>query len=190
MATRRRALAIAWMSLVATAIVGHLAHEPIAVLFAWFTALMLTPFTTALGDTRADERLELPVSYRAVAAVALALPLAGVLLLEVPDASAESYLFAPYFAVMAIVGYRVLVARGPRRALRATVLSLLVWPPFAMFLFMGCRCGHVVPPPPHWTELASEGLLYLTQVVDGALCAVALLAFAPRHELVPEARIA
>jgi len=189
MATARRVLATAWLLLVATALIGRLAHEPLAICCAWLLAVVLLPFTTGFGETAADERLELPVAYRAAAAVGFALPLAGALLVEVRGASGESYLFAPYFVVMAFLGYRVLVARGPRRVVRTMVASLLLWPPLAVFLAMGCRPHGWVAPPPHWTELATEHLLLLTQVVNGALCAVALLAFAPRHALVPEARV-
>ena len=189
METARRVLAIAWLLLVATALIGRLAHEPLAIACAWALAILLVPFTTGFGETAADERLELPLAYRAVAAVGFALPLGGALLVEAHDASGESYLFAPYFILMALLGYRVLVARGPRRVMRTMVASLLLWPPLAVFLAMGCRIHGWVAPPPHWTEVATENLLLLTQVVNGAVCAVALLAFAPRHALVPEARV-
>lgn len=189
MEARRRVLATLWLVMVATALIGGLAHEPVAVACAWLVGIVVLPFTGALAAARAEERLELPVAYRAVAAIAFAVPLAGALLVEAPDPSGESYLFAPYFVIMALLGYRVLVARGPRRVLRTTVVSLLAWPPLGVFLFMGCRLQGFVPPPPHWTAIATERLLLLTQVVNGALCAVALLAFAPRHELVPEARV-
>jgi hypothetical protein len=187
MDSRRRALAIAWVVTVAFSLTFWLADEPLVLFLAWFTALLLLAASSALARPRIEERLHLPVAYRTVAAVAFALPLAGALLTQVPHASGVCMLFAPYFLLMAWLGYRTLVARSAYRALLTTTFGLLVWLPFCVFLGFGCKCGH--PPPPHWTELATLRILLAIQLVNGFASAVALLSFAPRPDGLPEARV-
>lgn len=182
----RRALAIVWFLLVAGAFASWLA-EPLLLAALWFVALVLLGVTSRISRPRGDERLELPAAYRAVAAVAFAVPLAGALLSQLPHASDVSALFAPYFALMAWLGYRAMVARGPYRALLATTVGVLVWLPFTVLLGFGCKCGPYRPP--HWTELATLRLLLAVQLVNGFTSAVALLAFQPRNEWLPEARL-
>jgi hypothetical protein len=191
MDVRRRVLAIAWLLLVCAAIGGWFASES-AVRFglitgAWFAGLFLLLCTSALARLGADERLERALAYRVVAGVAFALPLAGLLLTRVPHAADDTYLMAPYFFVMALLGYRVMVARGPRRIVRAMVAAELVWLPLIVVLGMGCKCGPHVEP--SWTEGATYRLLFAIQLVDAALIAIALLAFKPRTEWLPEARV-
>jgi hypothetical protein len=184
---KRHVLAIAWGVLVLAALTSWLARQPLALFGLWFATLMLLTLSSALARPQTDERLELPVAYRAAAAVAFALPLAGALLSQVPHASGVSSLFAPYFALMAWLGYRTLVARGSHRALFATTVGILVWLPFCVFLGVGCKCGP--PKPPHWTELATLRILLATQLVNALTSAVALLAFQPHAEGLPEARV-
>jgi hypothetical protein len=191
MDVRRRVLAIGWFLAVCTAIGGWFAAGS-GVRFglvtgAWFAGLFLVVCTSALARPGIDERLERPLVYRAVAGLAFALPLAGMLLTRVPHASDDPYLLFPYFFVMALLGYRVMVARGPRRIVRAMVAAELVWLPLIVVLGMGCKCGRYVEP--SWTEGATYRLLFAIQVVDAALIGVAMLAFKPRVEWLPEARV-
>jgi hypothetical protein len=184
---RRRVLATAWLVVVALAVTAGLVGQPLALFGLWFAALMLLAMSSAIARPQREERLELPLAYRTTAAIAFALPLAGALLTQVPHASGVTYLFAPFFVLMAWLGYRTLVARSAYRALLTTTFGLLVWLPFCVFLGFGCKCGH--PPPPHWTELATLRILLAIQLVNGFASAVALLAFAPRPDWLPEARV-
>lgn len=191
MDVRRRVLAIAWVLTVCVALAGWFASEADVgfgmIAGAWFSALFLLLWTSALARAGADERLERALAYRVVAGIAFALPLAGLLLTRVPHASGDTYVLSPYFFVMAVLGYRVMVARGPQRIVRAMAAGLLVWLPLIVVLGMGCHCGPYVEP--NWTEGATYRLLFTTQLVDAALIAVALLAFKPRTEWLPEARV-
>jgi hypothetical protein len=180
-------LAIAWLVTVASALTFWLADEAPVLFLVWFSALLLLAASSALARPRTEERLHLPIAYRTVAAVAFALPLAGALLTQVPHASGVCMLFAPYFLLMAWLGYRTLVARGAHRALLMTTIGLLVWLPFCVPMAFGCKCGPARAP--HWTEIATVRILLATQLVNGLLSAVALLAFQPRTEWLPEARV-
>lgn len=184
---RRRVLAIAWILAVALALTGWLAGQPLTLVGLWFAALMLLATSSAIARPRTDERLERPLAYRIVTAFSFALPLAGALLTQVPHGSDVSYLFAPYFVLMAWLGYRSLVARGAHRALLMTTCGLLVWLPFCLFLGFGCKCGAWKPP--HWTEIATLRILLATQLINGLASAIALLAFTPHTEWLPEARV-
>lgn len=191
MELRRRVLAITWFLLVCTAVAGWFASQPsvrVGMLTgAWFSGLVLLLCTSALARPGADERLDRALAYRAVAGVAFALPLAGLLLMRVPHASDDTYALAPYFFVMALLGYRVMVARGPRRIVRAMVASQLTWLPLIVVVSMGCKCSRYVEP--SWTEGATYRLLFAIQLVDAALIGIALLAFSPRTEWMPEAKV-
>lgn len=186
--TARRVVAALWLSLAATAAIGHAFHVPLAVAGAWFTTLLVLGATGSSVKVRAEERLERPRLYRATAAVAFVVPISGALLATVPGHDGLAELFAPYFVIVAMLQYRALVADGPSAAPLATCVAVLLWLPFCLPLMLGCKCCGYVPPPPHWTELAVPAALFTTMVVDAVLCAVALVSFAHSDDLA-EARL-
>jgi len=187
--TARRVLAAMWLVLVATAAIGDAIGEWRVLVFAWFAALALLGGSGSSIKAERDERLERPRLYSAIAAVGFAIPLAGALLTWVPHHSDLCTLLAPYFVLSAWLTYRALVARGPRPALLAMCTSLLVWPPFMVFVAMGCKCGHEHMPPPHWTEGAAWLALLATQLWNAVTVAASLVSFARRKEFAPEARL-
>ncbi len=187
--TARRVVAALWLSLAAAAAIGHAWEIPLAVVGAWFGALLVLGASGSSVRAHADERLERPLLYRATAALAFAVPVAGALLATVPGHDGLAALFAPYFVVVALLQYRALVANGPRGAPLAMCVALLLWIPFCFPLaLMGCKCCGWVPPPPHWTKTAVPLVLLATMALDAVLCAAALLSFA-HHDDVPEARL-
>ena len=186
----RRACSIAWGVLVVAGFVAWRMDSPLGVVGAWFAALPLNVITGRAARPTGDERLDLPLAYRAAALAAVVVPLAGALLATVPGASFTSQVCVPYFALIAFFGYRALVARGPRRALAvATAASLAIVPCLfvAALGSMGCKCGPYRPP--HWTEHASLLALLASLLVSMALAGVAVAAFRPRDLALPEARI-
>jgi hypothetical protein len=185
----RRVCAGIWLSLVAVALLGDLGDQPIVIVFAWFGGLLMLGGTGSTIRAEATERLERPRLYRAVAAVAFVIPMATALLVELPTHSAWTTILAPYFAIVAWLQYRALVARGPRPALVAMCVSLLLWLPEMLFLGMGCKCGHYIAPPVHWTEPVTWAALIVSQLVNAVLAATALVSFARRTEELPEARL-
>lgn len=187
--TARSWLAAMWFVLVATAAIGHLADVPLAIVGAWFGALLMLGGTGSTAKAQPEERLERPRAYRAVAAIAFAIPLGAALLTWVPHHADWSTLLAPYFVLVAWLAYRALVARGPRPAMLAMTVSMTAWLPFMIFLGMGCKCHRFDPPPPHWTEDVSWLALLATQLMNGLTVAASLVSFARRTEDVPEARL-
>lgn len=187
--TARRWLAAVWIVLVLIALIGHLADLPLAIVGAWFGALMMLGATGSTVRAQRDERLERPRAYRIVAAVAFVIPLGAALLTWVPHHSDWSTALSPYFALVAWLAYRALVARGPRPAMVAMTVSLLAWLPFMVLLGLGCKCGHHVEPPIHWTETVSWLALLATQLMNGLAVAASLVSFVPRTDEVPEARL-
>ncbi len=187
--TARRVVAALWLSLAAAAAIGHAWDVPLAVVAAWFGALLVLGASGSSVQARGEERLERPRLYRAVSALAFAVPAGGALLATVPGHDGLAALFAPYFAVVALLQYRALVASSPRGAPLAMCVALLLWLPFCFPLaFMGCKCCGWMPPPPHWTKTAVPLALFATMALDAVLCAAALLSFAHRDD-VPEARL-
>ena len=187
--TARRVVAAVWLLLAAAAALGHVCNMPLAVAAAWFGALLALGGTGSSVKLRPDERLERPALYRATAALAFVVPVAGALLATVPGHDGIAELFAPYFVIVAILQYRALVANGPAAAPLAMCVAVLLWLPFCFpLMFMGCKCCGWVRPPPNWTFEAVPVALLTTMLVDAVLCAVALLSFA-HHEAVPEARL-
>jgi hypothetical protein len=187
--TARRVVAGMWLSLVAATLVGYELREPLVLVGTWFGALLVLGASGSSVKARGDERLERPALYRAVAAIAFVVPVAGALLATVPGHDDIATLFAPYFAIVALLQYRALVATGPRPAPLAMCVAVLLWLPFCFPLMLGCKCYRYDAPPPSWTETAVPLALFTTLVLDGILCAVALLSFAHRDDELPEARI-
>jgi len=187
--TARRVVAGMWLSLVAATLAGWELREPLVIVGAWFGALLVLAGSGSSVKARREERLERPRLYQAVAAIAFVVPVAGALLATVPHHDDLATLFAPYFAIVALLQYRALVATGPRPAPLAMCVAILLWLPFCFPLLLGCKCYRYDPPPPGWTEAAVPLALFTTLVLDGILCAVALLSFAHRDDDLPEARI-
>lgn len=187
--TARRVVATLWLSLVAATLAGYELREPLVLVGAWFGALLVLGASGSSVKARGEERLERPRLYRAVAAIAFVVPVAGALLATVPHHDDVATLFVPYFSIVALLQYRALVANGPRAAPLAMCVAVLLWLPFCLPLTMGCKCYRYDPPPPHWTETAVPLALFTTLVLDAVLCAVALLSFAHRDDDLPEARI-
>src|SRR6185312_10080612 len=140
---------------------------PLAIVGAWFGALLVLAGSGSSVLARSDERLERPRIYRAAAGLAFAVPLAGALLATVPHHDDLATLFAPYFVIVALLQYRALVSQGPRAAPLAMCVALLLWLPFCFPLMLGCKCYRYDPPPPNWTHPA-VGLLLLATLLLGA----------------------
>jgi hypothetical protein len=187
--TARRWLAAVWIVLAATAAVGHVADVPLAIVGAWFGALLMLGGTGSTAKAQADERLERPRTYRTVAAIGFAIPLGAALLTWVPHHADWTTILSPYFVLVAWLAYRAVVARGPRPAMLAMTVSLFAWLPFMVLMCIGCKCARYDPPPPHWTETVSWLALLATQLMNGLTVAAALISFARRTEEVPEARL-
>jgi len=191
MTTQRRTVcAVFWALTFVLALGGLVTHNPLAVMSAWAATVVLTIVTAILAKLGREELLVRPRLYRGVTAVALVAALGGCLLGVLPHASEWSRVFAVFFAVAAIVTYRAVIARGPRAAMLAIVIVSWTWLPFVMLMLTGCGCRHrdyvYVPA---WTEIGSEVLLQITLLLVPILGAVTLLAFAPRSDELPEARL-
>ena len=184
----RHVVAGLWLTLVAAAALGHAFGQPLVLVGAWFGALLVLGGSGSSVLARTEERLERPRLYRAVAALAFAVPLGGALLATAPHHDDIATLFAPYFAIVALLQYRALVATGPRAAPLAMCVALLLWLPFCFPLALGCKCYRYDPPPPHWTEVAVPLVLLATLLLAALQCAAALVSFA-HEEALPEARL-
>lgn len=187
----RRACAFAWTLVVALAVFAWIGAVPLAVVAAWLFALPVIFCTSRATRGAHDERLDLPLAYRTAAGAALAVPLAGALLAVVPGHSDISSLFAVYFMAVAFFAYRAVVATGPRRALAAMTTAQLLGVPFlflAALASMGCKCGPYRREPP-WTDRWTLVAFLVTQLVAAIAAGVAPIAFHPRDEDMPEARL-
>jgi hypothetical protein len=186
----RRACAFVWSILVVLALVGCAGRAPLAVVAAWVIALGATFFTSRATRNAIDERLDYPLAYRTAAAVALAVPLAGALLVAVPGHSDVTSLFAVYFLLIAVLAYRALVATGPRAALATLAAAQLLAVPFVLVgavMSMGCKCGHHPPPP--WTDRWTLIACAVAQLFAMIAAGIAPIAFHPRDPDMPEARL-
>ena len=140
----------------------------------------------AVKPPAAPPRLELPVAYHTVAAVALVVPLAGALLATLPHSSRDTHVFVGFFVLMVWLGYRSLVAHNAHQALLMTFCGLLLWAPFALVFGFDERNSWE---PARLTELVSFRVLFATQFVNAFASGIALFAFRPRTEGLPEARV-
>lgn len=168
-----------------------LADQPLGVACGWLFSLPML-LVTGRSLKRADsETLMWPLAYRAAAGALLALAIAGALLATVPEASGISSLFAAYFLVIALLAYRAFVARRPITAVSVAAATQLLALPFgflAALASMGCKCGHYYRPSP-WTDRATMLAWLGSELLALSLMAIAPVAFRPRDERVPEARI-
>jgi hypothetical protein len=185
----RRACAFVWSILVALALISWVGAAPLGVFAVWVLALGAIFFTSRATRNAIDERLDRPLAYRTAAAVALAVPLAGALLVVVPGHSYITSLFAVYFVFIAVLAYRALVATGPRAALATLTAAQLLAVPFVFLgaiASMGCKLHH---PPPPWTDRWTLVACLVTQLFAMIAAGVAPICFHPRDEHLPEARL-
>ena len=171
--TARRWLAAVWIALVATAAVGHVADVPLAIVGAWFGALVMLGGTGSTAKAQADERLERPRTYRAVAAIGFAVPLGAALLTWVPHHADWATMLSP--TSCSSRGSRIeRSSPAAELAMLAMTISLFAWLPFMVLMCIGCKCARYDPPPPHWTETVSWLALLATQLMNGLTVAAAL----------------
>lgn len=185
----RRGCSIAWAVLIVVAVLSGVLDQPGIDVIVWFLGLPLLLLTARALRNATDERLHRPVLYYVTVGALLALSVGGALLATVPGASDISTLCAFYFAPLAWLAYRALVARDPGRAFAVAALVQVFAPLFlvvAAIASMGCKCGaHHAPP---WTDGATLLACLGTLPVTMALAGVALVAFRPRDSALPEAR--
>jgi hypothetical protein len=128
-----------------------------------------------------------PIAYRVVTGAVLATVIFGFALMFVANASGTSQLMGTFFGFISLFACFSLVAKRPRTAMWMIVATMWSWLPFVVVANLGCK--RRFEPPPHWTELASlaalRGLLLLLPVV----AIVTLLAFVPRRDAMPDARV-
>ncbi len=186
---RRRFCAWVWIALGALGVQSRFGDAPELIIYAWFGALAMTLITVASCRLADEQRLVRPRLYRAASIALLAVALEGVAFGFVPDASELSHLMAVYFGLIAVLAYRAVVARGPGASLLATTLGLVCWLPIGMITMMGCKCGAARFRVPHWTEAATWTGLQVTLLLLVLATAAALVAFAPRKDCVPDARL-
>lgn len=176
-----------WLVALAFALTGLAFEDPSLLFLAWCAAVVMTFVTLAAARPTADERLMHRLPFRGIAAAVLGVALAGCVLALLPTASDVSQSFGIYFAIAALLAYRVVVARGARRAVTAVLVLSWTWLPFVVVTSIGCKCAKYARPA-HWTENASELVLAVFLLTLPVLVATALLAFHPRRDALPDAR--
>jgi hypothetical protein len=184
---KRRLCAALWMFVLAVALGSYAFQAPRAGLLAFVSAIVVSAMTVIMSKPTRDERLERPLTYRIAAGALLALSLAGGVLALVPRASEKSQILGVFFLIVSVIAHRALVAKGPGRALFGVVVLMWTWLPFVFVTLLGCKCGYdrMV----HWSEVASTGLVRGLVLMLPVLAIAALLAFAPRRDFVPDARV-
>jgi hypothetical protein len=130
-----------------------------AVAFTWLVGLLLLLLTVATCSLAGRHRLIRPQSYRVVAGGLLATSFGGAALGGLPHSSGDSKVLAVYFGVMAALAYAALRARGPGRALLASLIGLIGWLPFAFVTLVGCKFPTRLAP--HWREPMTWSVLQL-----------------------------
>jgi hypothetical protein len=158
---------------VAFALLGYLDIDPTAWLLAWFTAIAACVASTSIpaGGVTGDA-LVMPVAYRFTAAVVVCVAIGAALLTRLPDANAVASLQVPYELIVALLGYRALVADKPDRALATAWVALVGWIPSTIMAFMGCHKGR----PPGSEDLVGLALVTLA-VMSAVLQLVSLHAW-------------
>src|SRR5687767_2471388 len=186
--TPRQVCAVLWLLLAICALIGGAAEEGQMVLVAWVGAIVMLLVTVILVRPKTEERLARPLPYRVVSGLLLALALTGGVLALVPDASEASQAYGVFFALIAVVVYRAVIARGASTAMRTLALAMFLFLPFVVVANIGCKCGRYSEPE-HWSAGASSLVLQVFLFALPVLVACALLAFAPRTDELPEARV-
>ena len=171
----RRVCAVLWL-----VVVGGAIAEPKLAAFAFICAFVMCFVTAGVSKITGDEELVQPTPYRAACGALLVVALWGGGLALVPHASDLSRLLGVYFLLAAILAYRAIVARGPRRALMGVVIAMLAWLPFIAITLIGCKRPMRIELP-HWTEVASLMCLRALVMMLGVVAAAALSAFVPRR---------
>jgi hypothetical protein len=146
-----------------------------------FVALL----TLSLGKLEAEESLAWPLAYRVIVGAWFGLALCGALLGLVPGSSEASRFFGVYFGVVAVLAYRAILARGPRHAVNAAVISVLLWFPMLVFLMRGERGMEGAT---HWSEPTTLVMLQVFMLVLPIIGATTVVAFKPRQITIPAAR--
>ncbi|MDQ3334478.1 MAG: hypothetical protein M4D80_04910 [Myxococcota bacterium] len=185
----RRLCAAFWMFVLAAAIGSIVFEEPRAGLVAFASAVVVSFLTIVMSKLTRDERLDRPGAYRIAAGALLVVSLAGGVLAVVPHASEKSQILGVFFGLVAVLSYRALVAQGPRRAMFGVVIAMWTWLPFLVVTMIGCSCGRRFERVEHWSEVASTGLLSVLVMMLPVLATASLLAFVPRRDFVPDARV-
>jgi len=191
-AAGRRLCAVLWGCLVAFAFAGFHVHSGSLLILAWFGSVAMIIISVATARTARDaERLVQPRAYRTVAGSLFAVMVAGVVIGLLPGAPEMSQLGALYFGLLGVLAYRALVAKRPGPALSTTFVAIVTWLPVAFVRAVG---HHKLPPgyPPRviaWQEQATGALVTASILLLGVLVAVALVAFVPRSDELPDARV-
>jgi len=178
-----------WMLVLAAALAGMLLGNGRGQLIAFVAAVVVTIVTAVMAKLARDERLAYPVAYRIAAGALLAVALAGVVLALVPHASEASRIAGVFFGLVSLLAYRAVVARGPRTAMFTVVIAMWAWLPIGFITLIGCKCGPHFVRVPHATEVATWVTLRVLLLLLPVLAGAALLAFAPRRDFMPDARV-
>jgi hypothetical protein len=190
-ASGRRLCAVLWGCLVAFALAGFHVRSGSLLILAWFGSVAMIIISVVTARTRAEERLVQPRAYRAIAATLFAVMVAGVVVGLLPGAPEMSQLGAVYFGLIGVLAYRALVARRPGPALSTAFVAIVTWLPVAFVRAVG---HHRLPPGygPRviaWQEHATGALVKASVLLLGVLVAAALVAFVPRRDELPDARV-
>jgi len=169
-AMTRTSLAVLWASATCCGAIGRAFDVPLWELAAWFAAVALLVATVVVARFAREETLVRPLVYRAAAVAWLAVALAGFAIGFAPGATDISEVYILYFAIMMILAYRAVVARGPRPAMLAVTVSLFAWLPLGALTLMGGHPRHPRPTPVMTvaTNTALAGVLLLAGLVATA----------------------
>lgn len=177
--------AVCWLVVLGLALMAFFV-EPGFAMIAFFGALVLMAVTVWAARVTREEVCTMPFAYRGVMATLFAVALGGVIIGVLPDTRDTSQLLAILFGVVALLAYRGLVSRGPRAAIVAVAIILVLWLPFGFLALFGSHHPHKVPP---WTTVASLRCLAMILVLLPATAAVTLFSFRPRSDVLPAARL-
>lgn len=184
---RRRFCAALWLCVFGAAAAGAVIGDGRASLAAFGLAVLASLLTVVMAKPGHDERLMVPVGYRVATGAVLGAALAGAALALLPGACEASKVTGVFFGLAAVLAYRAVVARGPRAAVVAVIVAMWSWIPFAFVAFCGCRGGYRGAA--RWSEIASSVTLHAFLLLLPIAAAAALLAFAPRRDELPDARV-
>ncbi len=177
-----------WVVVLVAAAIAFVAQQPTTALFAFTTAVVVSLLTVVMSKLSREEQLVQPVAYRIAVGALLFIAVAGGVIALLPGVSDASLVYGAFFALVAVLAYRALVAPGPSRAIATVVIAMWTWIPFAAVTLIGCR-RYDPHEPPHWSELASMTLLRLALLLLPVVAVAGLLAFVPRRDEVPVMRV-